>query len=115
MKIILFLLLFLTSIIKSSAQQNYIDTESSFKLSQNYPNPAKENTYIKIQLNNPGNVTLKLYDMLGNPVSTILDQNMSAGIYSVPVETQNIPDGIYFYVLKKDTLSQTMRMIISKK
>src|SRR5438045_1383234 len=107
MKKILLTIFLFASILRSTAQQNFTETEPPFKLSQNYPNPAKENTSIKVQLSNAGNVTLKLYDMLGNAVATLLDQNMAAGIYSVPVETENIPDGVYFYVLKKDSLSQT--------
>jgi hypothetical protein len=114
MRILLFLLLIFASTIKLSAQQNSPDQEAPFKLSQNYPNPVKENTSIKVQLNSAGPVTLKLYDMLGNSVSTLLDQNMVAGTYNIPVEAENIPNGIYFYVLKKDSLTQTMRMVISR-
>lgn len=88
--------------------------ETAFKLFQNFPNPVKENTFIKLQLNTAGAVSLKIYDMLGNPVSTLLDQNMIPGVYSVEVETAHMPNGIYFYVLKKEELSQTMKMIISR-
>jgi hypothetical protein len=86
----------------------------SFKLFQNVPNPSKEQTAIKLQLNNPGYVTLRLYDMIGNLVSSLVEQNMPVGTHLIPVETANIPNGIYFYELKKDGASQTMKMIISK-
>jgi len=120
MKKIIFLIIVFVITQKLNAQQNSSDSESvpselySFKLSQNYPNPAKESTFIKLQLNTLGPVTLKLYDMLGNSISSLLDQNMMAGIYSIPVETENMPNGIYFYVLKKGSVSQTMKLIISK-
>jgi hypothetical protein len=52
--------------------------------------------------------------MLGNPVADLLEENLAAGTYSIPVETADFPNGIYFYVLKKDETSQMMRMIISK-
>jgi hypothetical protein len=85
-----------------------------FRLHQNTPNPAKEITHINLQLNTGGYVSLKLFDMIGNPVMTLLDQNMKAGNYSIPVETDNIPDGIYFYTLKKEGVSRSMKMIVSK-
>jgi hypothetical protein len=90
------------------------ESSVSFRLFQNKPNPAKENTNIKLQVNSSGHVTLKLYDILGKAVATMLDQEMTEGVYFVPVETGNLPDGIYFYVLKKEGITQTRRMVISK-
>ncbi len=87
---------------------------AEFTISQNFPNPAKEITFIKIQLNSEGPVSLKVYDLLGNPVSSLLDQNMIPGVYSVEVDAGQMPNGIYFYVLKKACLSQTVKMIVSR-
>lgn len=87
---------------------------AEFTISQNFPNPAKEITFIKIQLSSEGPVTLTLYDLLGNPVSSLLDQNMIPGVYSVEVDAGKMPNGIYFYVLKKACLSQTIKMIVSR-
>jgi len=117
-KILLFgLLLWVSKIsaqqMKSEAEPNAIETPA-FILSQNYPNPAKEFTRIKFQLNSSGHVSLKLYDMLGKPVYTLLDQQMYVGTYSIPLETADLAEGIYFYELKKDSTTQTQRMIISK-
>ena len=53
-----------------------VETSPSFKLSQNSPNPVKQNTIISFQLNSPGLVSLELFDMLGNLVSSILSQEM---------------------------------------
>lgn len=91
-----------------------MESVGGFKLYQNTPNPVKEQTKINFQLNSPGPVSLKLYDMVGNPVASILEQNMKAGIYSVPFDTSEMPNGIYFYVLKKEGSSRSMKMIISK-
>lgn len=85
-----------------------------FKLYQNSPNPAKEITHISFQLNTPGYVSMKLFDMIGNPVITLLNENMKTGFYSIPVETESVPNGIYFYVLKKDGQTRSMKMIVSK-
>jgi len=87
---------------------------SSFSLHQNSPNPAKESTHIDFQLNSSGMVSLTLYDLLGNSVSSLLEQNMKEGAYSIPFETATIPNGIYFYVLKKEGDSRTVKMIVSK-
>jgi hypothetical protein len=91
-----------------------IESMPGFKLYQNSPNPVKDNTHINFIINSPGEVSLKLYDMLGNPVSSLLEENLKAGSYSIPVVTDNIPNGIYFYVLKKEGSSKSMKMIISK-
>jgi hypothetical protein len=91
-----------------------LDGMPVFKLYQNSPNPAKEITHINLQLNSAGYVSLKLFDMIGNPIITLLDGNMKTGYYSIPVETESIPNGIYFYVLKKDGVSRSMKMIVSK-
>jgi len=87
---------------------------ASFKLFQNKPNPAKEVTNIKLQLNSSGYVSMKLYDILGKQVCTLIDQNLNPGVHSIPVDTENIPDGIYFYVMKKGGITETKKMIISK-
>ena len=87
---------------------------ASLKLYQNSPNPAKEITHIDFQLSTPGKVSLKLYDILGNSIASLLDQNMKAGNYSMPVETASIPNGIYFYVLTKEGDSRSIKMVVSK-
>lgn len=86
----------------------------AIKLYQNSPNPAKNNTQINFQLNSPGLVSLELFDVLGNSISSLLNKSMKSGVYSIPVETENIPNGIYFYVLKTEETSRSMRMIVSK-
>lgn len=90
------------------------ESAHTIKLYQNTPNPVKENTHISFQLNSPGLVTLKLYDLLGNAVSSVLEQNMAAGNYSISLGAENIPNGIYIYVLKKEGTSQAMKMVVSK-
>jgi hypothetical protein len=88
--------------------------EPTFKLYQNSPNPARENTFINFNLNSSGSVSLKLYDLLGNSIVTLVDQTMRAGTYAIPLETERIPNGIYFYTLTKEGVSQTVKMIVSK-
>lgn len=86
----------------------------STQLYQNCPNPAKENTRISFRLSTPGFVSLELFDLLGKSIAPLLGKNMKAGIHSIPVEISNIPNGIYFYVLKKEGVAITRKMIVSK-
>lgn len=90
------------------------DALPSFKLHHNNPNPAKEKTNINFQLSSGGSVSLEIYDMLGNSIFSFSEKNMMAGNHSIPVETSTIPNGVYFYVLKKDGLSQAKRMLVAK-
>lgn len=84
------------------------------KLFQNNPNPAKETTQISFQLNAPGFVSLRVYDLLGNSITSILTRQMGAGTHTVPLSTEDIPNGVYFCVLKHQENEQVMRMIVSK-
>lgn len=86
-----------------------------FKLLQNFPNPARDITNIKVQVHCPGNISLRIYDMVGNLVYFLPEEHMQAGTYSLPVETANLPEGVYFYVVKRDSYSQTMKMVISRR
>jgi hypothetical protein len=90
------------------------DPLPSFKLFQNSPNPSKTLTHINFQLNSAGYTTLKVYDVLGNAVITIVDQNLKSGNYSFPVETAEMPEGVYFYVLQKGGFSRSMKMVVSQ-
>lgn len=73
-------------------------------LHQNYPNPFNPNTVIGYQLPVNGNVTLKIYDFLGNEITTLVDEYMPAGIYEVEFQSavgnRQLASGIYFYQLK---------------
>jgi len=121
-KIFLSALLF-TCIFQGFAQQNCeekgpagtVNTEyMPFRLLQNFPNPAKQNTSIKFHINCSGTFSLQLFDMLGNPLFSLLEGEMAIGTYTLPVDVEGLADGIYFYVLKKGRFSQTMKMIVSR-
>ncbi|MFY9308315.1 MAG: T9SS type A sorting domain-containing protein [Bacteroidia bacterium] len=100
------------ALIEPSGIKEIIASDS--KLFQNSPNPAKISTAINFQVNTNGPVSVELFDMVGNSVAMLLEDDLKAGNYSIPVSTSELPNGIYFYVLKKDGASQTKRMIVSK-
>lgn len=85
-----------------------------FKLSQNYPNPFNPNTVISYQLAVSSFASLKIYDVLGNEVETLLNEKQNAGIYNVEFDAINYPSGIYFYKLSTESFSDTKRMILLK-
>lgn len=84
-----------------------------FELWQNSPNPAHGSTRIDLNLTQSGPVTLKIYDVLGKSVSTLLDGNLEPGHYSVPVETASLSNGVYFYELKNNGSARTLKMTIA--
>ena len=97
-----------------------------FTLNQNYPNPFNPNTVISYQLPVSGNVLIKVYDVLGNEIATLVNEEKPAGTYEVEFdgnsgEVRNLPSGVYFYRLqavpvgrKADDFIQTRKMVLLK-
>jgi photosystem II stability/assembly factor-like uncharacterized protein len=115
-----------------SKEVEIITLPSEYNLSQNYPNPFNPVTKIRFSIPTPpsssplikgrnevGFVTLKVYDILGNEVATLVNEYKPAGSYEVEFnshsgEGQNISSGIYFYQLKADNFLETKKMILLK-
>ena len=70
-----------------------------FKLAQNYPNPFNPSTTISFSIKEAGQVTLKVYDILGNEVTTLVYEVRQPGKYDVRFEAASLPSGTYFYKL----------------
>ncbi len=85
-----------------------------FSLSQNYPNPFNPSTVISYQLSALSHVTLKVYDILGRIITTLVDGEMPAGKYQVNFNASNLSSGIYFYKLTTDMGAKVMKMEILK-
>ena len=90
-----------------------------FKLYQNYPNPFNPNTKIKYTVpsnakRRMSNVSLKIYDILGNEIATLVDEEIPAGEYEVEFNASKFPTGVYFYQLKAEGFVQTKKMILLK-
>ena len=90
----------------------------AYKLEQNYPNPFNPNTKISWQSTVSGNQTLKVYDVLGNEVATLVDEYRDAGNYEVEFQSsigsRQLASGIYFYKLKVGSFVETKKMIYLK-
>ena len=88
----------------------------SFQLYQNFPNPFNPETVIRYQLSVAGHVTLKIYDLLGREVATLVNKEQQTGIHNSTFNINNyaLPSGIYFYKLNAGGNIQTKKMILLK-
>ncbi|MBI5402443.1 MAG: T9SS type A sorting domain-containing protein [Ignavibacteriae bacterium] len=85
-----------------------------FLLYQNYPNPFNPKTNIKFDVAKTGNVSLMVYDIKGNEITTLINSKLSSGTYEIPFNSDNLSSGIYFYKLISDGFSETKKMILIK-
>ena len=84
----------------------------TFSLSQNYPNPFNPNTKISFALPKQELVTIKVFDVLGNEIATLVKKEKSAGTYQVEFNATNLPSGVYLYKIHAGDFVQTKKMIL---
>ena len=95
----------------SVAEANWSVT--SFSLHQNYPNPFNPSTQITFALPSVQRVTLKVFDLTGKEVATLLrNERKAAGVHAMTFEAQNLPSGIYLYRLQAGEFVETKRMVL---
>lgn len=85
-----------------------------YKLFQNYPNPFNSSTIIRFRIPNSDFTTVKVYDILGKEVMTLVDKNLRAGTYEIILDAERFGSGIYFYSIKTDKYNETKKMILIK-
>jgi hypothetical protein len=85
-----------------------------YKLSQNYPNPFNPTTTIEYQLPVDGHVSLKVYDLLGREVATLVNEQQTADYYRAEFTATNMASGAYFYRLQSGGYTATKRAMITK-
>jgi len=83
-----------------------------FSLEQNYPNPFNPSTSIQYQVSSISQVSLKVYDVLGNEVATLVNEEKPAGSYEVKFDAAELSSGIYFYKLQAGIMVETKKMIL---
>jgi hypothetical protein len=98
----------LTGINEKKDESNY------FLLSQNYPNPFNPSTTIKYEIPEKSFVTIKVYDVLGNEIAILVNEEKSAGNYEVEFNAEWLSSGIYFYQLQAQDLILIKKMLILK-
>jgi hypothetical protein len=89
-------------------------TPVEFALKQNYPNPFNPSTTIEYAIPHQSFVTLKIFDMLGREVTTLVEQMKDAGTYLVSWNASAMPTGVYFYRLQAGSTTQTRKLILMK-
>lgn len=87
---------------------------NSFMLYQNYPNPFNPSTKIKFQIPENTFASLKIYDVSGKEISTVVNENLQRGEYEYQWNASNFPSGVYFYRLETDSFTQTRKLILVK-
>lgn len=85
---------------------------SAFFLHQNYPNPFNPTTKISWQSPIGSHQTLKVYDLLGNEIATLVDEEKPVGVYEINFNASNLASGIYFYKIQAGSFVQTKKMIL---
>lgn len=98
----------------TAVEQQPVSTPTKFSLSQNYPNPFNPSTMINYQIPEANHVTLKVFNILGQEVATLVDKFQSAGNYNVEFKGNNLSTGIYLYELRTDKFVSVKKMILSK-
>jgi hypothetical protein len=104
-----------------SSSEEFTNQPETFSLFQNYPNPFNPGTKIKYQIPaslNPSQggtlVTLKVFDILGSEVATLVNEEKPAGTYELTWNAVNLPSGVYFYQLRAGAFVSTKKMILTK-
>jgi hypothetical protein len=91
-----------------------VETPASFVLNQNYPNPFNPTTNISYEIPVKSNVVIKVYNVLGNEVATLLNEEKQPGNYQVKFDASKLSNGIYFYTIKTVGFTQSKKMILLK-
>lgn len=107
--------------INTGVEDEYLFSPVEFELYQNFPNPFNPSTIISYRLPVTSKVTLKVFDVLGNEVRTLINEEMEAGYHQIEFDAsshsgsvRNLPSGIYFYKLQSGKFSETKKMVLLK-
>lgn len=103
--------------IEEQAETGFIPAD--FELKQNYPNPFNPSTTIRYSIQSGGEggddmITLRIYDILGNEIATLVNEKKNAGDYEIEFDASQLASGVYFYRLSASSLAQTRKMILLK-
>jgi hypothetical protein len=93
-------------------------TPFGFALSNNYPNPFNPSTKIRYEIPAAEKVSIKIYDVLGNEIKTLVDEFKDAGYYEVDFSAvggaDNLSSGVYFYRIVSGSFSETKKMVLMR-
>lgn len=98
----------------SNAVEIDLGTPQEYTLKQNYPNPFNPSTVISFSVPVTAPVTLKIYDVLGNEVATLVNEQKPSGVHEIEFNAAELTSGIYFYQLKSGAFTQSKKMLLIK-
>lgn len=87
---------------------------TEFRLEQNYPNPFNPSTTIRFAVPKTSNVTIKIYDVLGRQVATLVDKEYRAGVYKVVFEASALASDLYIYRIQAEGFTQSRKLMFLK-
>ena len=99
---------------KSQGNGETTEQPSSFELAQNYPNPFNPTTTIQFSIPVDQHVKINVYNVIGELVQKLTDQNYSLGIHKIEFDASKLSSGIYFYRLESQSFTSTKKMILAK-
>ena len=97
-----------------SVDEQVTEVPTNFALKQNFPNPFNTETTIAFDLKEAGNVELKLFNMNGQEIKTLIHQNLPAGSHRVTFSGKDLPSGIYIYKMRTNSFTASRKMILMK-
>jgi hypothetical protein len=98
----------------TSIENDNINSPATFALEQNYPNPFNPSTSIQYRVSNNSQVSIKVYDVLGNEVATLVNEQKPVGTYEVKFNAAGLSSGIYLYKLQAGSMVETKKMLLLK-
>lgn len=98
----------------TSTQEIHDEIPEQFILKQNYPNPFNPTTQIQYSISRPSNVTLDVYNIQGQLIATLVDENKSAGVYEVSFDANSLSSGVYFYRMQAGNYVEVKKMTLIK-
>ena len=98
----------------TSSVEQISELPNDYMLSQNYPNPFNPSTNIEYSIPAESFVELKVYDVLGNEVATLINEQQQSGVYRVDFAADNLPSGMYFARLTANEFTRVVKMTLLK-
>jgi endo-1,4-beta-xylanase len=98
----------------TSVEETASRLPSNYKLEQNFPNPFNPVTNIKYSISKASNVSLKVFDILGREVQTLVNTKQAPGLYTVTLNAQYLGSGVYFYQLHAGSFTETKKLMLLK-
>jgi hypothetical protein len=100
--------------VEDSNEINDVNASITYNLEQNYPNPFNPNTLIKYSVAKDGFVNVSIFNLLGEKVATLVNNNMKAGSYEVNFDASFLSSGIYFYSIDAGDFKAVRKMVLMK-